>query len=81
MGKFLPPMPRLHSDQLSPTGIDLAKDIALTSDEKLLELTSLRSEKKMFICRHITVALLCRGFGSCDEILGCGNMTVVGEKG
>jgi hypothetical protein len=40
MGEFLLPMPRSHSDNLSPLGTDLVKDIAFKTSPSLVPMNN-----------------------------------------
>ena len=86
MGEFLPPTPRSHSVNLSPSGTDFT-DVAFKISPNGVPMNSFLNgllrgrRKKSFICRYVTIVVLCGGFNGRDVILECGNVAVVREDG
>ena len=73
MGEFLPPMPHLHSNILSPLGTDLAKDVAFRASPSLVPMKSFLKglfggrRKKLFVRLLGTIVVVRRWIGSSKD--------------
>ena len=86
MGEILPPTPRSHSINLSPSGTDF-KDIAFKISPNGVPMNNFLNgllggrRKKLFVCWYVMIVVLCKGFNGHNVILKCGNIAVVREDG